>query len=53
MMLYEQVEYLDMRKNIGINVGKDGLDLCWLKDKSTGKNKSKNFKISQLNFQKW
>jgi len=43
MMLYEQVEYVDMRKNIGIDVGKDGLDLCWLKDNETGKIKSKKF----------
>jgi len=43
MMLYEKVEYVNMRKNIGIDVGKDGLDLCWLKDNGTGKNKNKKF----------
>lgn len=26
-----------MRKYIGIDVGKVGLDLCWLKDTNTGK----------------
>jgi len=43
MMLYEQLEYVDKRKNIGIDVGKDGLNLCLLKDNETRKIKSKKF----------
>lgn len=48
MMLYEQVEYVDMRKNIRIDVGKDGLDLCWLKDNN--KSKSKKFQNKPIKF---
>ncbi|MGK0476971.1 MAG: hypothetical protein ACJAYV_002651 [Oleispira sp.] len=37
MMLYEQVESVDMLINIGIDVGKESLDLCILLDQATGK----------------
>jgi hypothetical protein len=33
-----------MRKFIGVDVGKDNLDFCWLRDNKTGKNKSKKFR---------
>lgn len=39
-----------MRNNIGIDVGKDGLDLCWLQDSSTGKLKNKKFQNKATEF---
>ena len=44
MMLYAQVESVDMLINVGIDVCKESLDLCILLDKITGKMKSKKFK---------
>lgn len=43
MMLYEQVESVDMLINDGIDVGKESLDFCILLDKTTGKVKSRKF----------
>ena len=50
MMLYAQVESVDMLINVGIDVGKESLDLCILLDKTTGKMKSKKFKNKKEGF---
>jgi hypothetical protein len=50
MMLYEQVESVDMLINVGIDVGKESLDLCILLDKATGKVKSRKFKNKKEGF---
>lgn len=47
MMLYAQVESVDMLINVGIDVGKELLDLCILLDKTTGKMKSKKSRIKK------
>jgi hypothetical protein len=43
MMLYVQVESVDMQVNIRIDVGKLSLDFCVLLDKDTGKKRAKKF----------
>ena len=33
-----------MTKYVGIDIGKEQVDICWLKDPETGKTKTKTFK---------
>lgn len=40
-----------MIANIGIDVGKEKIDVCWLRDKATGKKKTKVFKNGQKYFE--
>lgn len=39
-----------MRNSIGIDVSKEKLDLCWLRDRQTRKKKSKVFKNQRISF---
>lgn len=43
MMLYEQVELKKMIAYIGIDVGKQFLDICYMSSNTTTKLKSKQF----------
>jgi transposase len=51
MMLYEQVQSVYMLINVGIDVGKESLDLCILLDKATGKVKSRELKNKKEGFE--
>lgn len=50
MMLYEQVELKKMIAYIGIDVGKQFLDICFMSSKTTPKLKSKRFNNQKADF---